>query len=156
MRSTVHRGRAPKSGGNALIETVFALSVLLSVAMGTVEFGQFLYVKHAFNSAARDGARAAIVSGSTPAKVVSAVTAALLQANVTYNSSWLTITDTTTGADATSSFTGVSSGDTIKVSVSVSYDLIPNVVRPLYTLTANKFGIKNGKAMTGVCSMMKE
>jgi Flp pilus assembly protein TadG len=155
MRSTVHGRRAIRLRGNALIETVFALSVLLSVAMGTVEFGQFLYIKHAFNSAARDGARAAIVSGGTQAKVVTAITNALAQANVTYNSSWVTITDTTTSATVTDVST-VPTGDTIKVSVSVNYDLIPNVVRPLYTMTANKFGIKNGKPMTGVCSMMKE
>src|SRR5580765_7874887 len=94
----IERFTRARAGGNALIETVLALTVLLTVSMGMVEFGQFLYIKHAFNSAARDGARAAIVSTATQAKVVSAITATLQQANVTYNSSWLTITDVTTGA----------------------------------------------------------
>jgi Flp pilus assembly protein TadG len=152
MRSTVlTRPRAAR--GNALIETAVALFVLLFVAMGMVEFGQFLYIKHAFNSAARDGARAAIISGGTQAKVVAAITNALQQANVTYNSSWLTMTDTTTSATVTDVST-VPSGDTIKISLSVNYDLIPNVTRPLYTLTGK--GIKNGKPITGVCAMMKE
>src|SRR5439155_9649998 len=126
MRSLIHPRRR-FAGGNALIETVLALTVLLSVAMGSVEFGQFLYIKHAFNSAARDAARAGIVSTGTQAKVVTAITNALQQANVTYNSSWLTMTDLTTGATVSDVAT-VTSGDTLQISLSVNYDLIPTVV----------------------------
>jgi Flp pilus assembly protein TadG len=145
--------RCRARGGNALIETALALVVLLAVAMGVVEFGQYLYIKHAFNSAARDGARAAIVSSATQTKVTTAITNTLAQANVTYNSSWLTITDTTTATTVTDVST-VPSGDTIQVSVSTTYDQIPNVVRPLYSMTGQ--GIKNGKKVTGTCAMLKE
>jgi Flp pilus assembly protein TadG len=146
-------GRCRARGGNALIETALALVVMLSVAMGMVEFGQYLYIKHAFNSAARDGARTAILSTSTQSKITSAITTTLAQANVTFNSSWLTITDLTTSTTVTD-ITTVSSGDTIQVALSVNYDTIPNVVRPLYAMTGQ--GIKNGKKMTGSCAMLKE
>jgi len=149
------RRRRGSRGGNALIETSLALIVLLWVAMGMVEFGQFLYMKQAFNAAARDGARVASINTGTQAKVVAAVTAGLQQANVAYNASWLTITDLTTGT-AVTDITSVTSGDSLRVTVSVNYDQIPNVVRPLYTMTATRFGIKNGKPITGTCTMLKE
>jgi Flp pilus assembly protein TadG len=149
------RTRAGFRSGNALLETALAMFVLLFVAMGMVEFGQYLYIKHAFNSAARDGARIAILSSATQTKLTSAITTTLAQANITFNSSWLTVTDLTTNTTVADISTATS-GDTIQVALSVNYDTIPNVVRPLYTLTGQTAGIKNGKKMSGACAMLKE
>ena len=53
-------GRRPaarrRRGGNSTLEMCLVLPVLLSIAFGVVEFGQYLYVKHCFESAARDAA----------------------------------------------------------------------------------------------------
>jgi hypothetical protein len=48
----------------------------------------------------------------------------------------------------------VTSGDTIQVAIAVNYDQIPNVVRPLFAMTGQ--GIRNGKRISGTCSMLKE
>ena len=74
---------------------------------------------------------------------------------MTFNSSWLTITDLTTGGTVADIATATS-GDTIQVALSVNYDTIPNIVRPLYTMTGQTAGIKNGKKMTAACAMLKE
>jgi Flp pilus assembly protein TadG len=139
--------------GNAIIEVAIVLNVLTWVGMGMVEFGQYFYIKHAFEAAARDGARQATLPSATQTAVTSAITSTLQQANVTYNSSWLTIKDLTSNTTVTDIST-VSSGHTVQLTLSVNYDQIPNVVRPLYSITGK--GIKNGKPMTGLCVVLKE
>ena len=44
------------------LELAFALPLLLVLAFGTIEFGYWFYLEHNFQAAAREGARAAIVS----------------------------------------------------------------------------------------------
>src|SRR5208282_2208782 len=78
-------------------EMAVAFQVLLFLSMGMIEFGQYFYIKHCFESAVRDGARYAILASATQSQTVSTISTTLAQANVTYNSSWLTITDLTAG-----------------------------------------------------------
>ena len=49
------------------LEMAFALPLLLVLAFGTCEFGYWFYLEHNFQAAAREGARAAIVSKWTSA-----------------------------------------------------------------------------------------
>ena len=65
-------GRPPRRG-NALLDLAFVLPILLALTFGAVEYGYALYVKHVLQGAAREGARAAIVAGATPANVNSAI-----------------------------------------------------------------------------------
>ena len=44
---------------------VFAFQLLMFISMGMVEFGQYFYIKHAFEGAARDAARAAVLATAT-------------------------------------------------------------------------------------------
>jgi Flp pilus assembly protein TadG len=44
------------------LELALALPLLLVLAFGTIEFGYWFYLEHNFQAAAREGARAAIVS----------------------------------------------------------------------------------------------
>ncbi len=151
-RKTRIRSSTRRSGG-ALIEMAFTLQLLLWLSMGCVEFGQYFYIKHCFESAARDGCRTAILGTATEAAVTTAITNTLAQANVTFNSSWLTISD----LDAVTTVTNVANvpqGDRIEVALSTSYYQIPNVCRPLYSITGK--GIGNGKQMTAECTMYKE
>jgi Flp pilus assembly protein TadG len=142
-------------GGNSTIEMVFAMQLLMFICMGMVEFGQFFYIKHAFEAAARDAARASILATATSTSPTTAATYTLSEANVTFNSAWLTITDTTTGATVTDVST-IAAGDILQVQLKATYDQIPNVMRPLYAITGNNFGIKNGKQMLGQCTMVRE
>jgi Flp pilus assembly protein TadG len=139
--------------GAAVIEMVFAFSLLMFIAMGMVEFGQYFYIKHAFEAAARDAARASILATATSSSPATAATYTLAEANVTFNSSWLTIYDTTTSSTVTD-VTTVAAGDILQVQISTTYDQIPNVLRPLYSMTGQ--GIKNGKPMLGQCTMVRE
>jgi Flp pilus assembly protein TadG len=48
--------------GAETLELALALPLLLVLAFGTIEFGYWFYLEHNFQAAAREGARAAIVS----------------------------------------------------------------------------------------------
>ena len=139
----------------AVMEMVLVMPVLLGLCFGLVEFGQYMYIKHAFEAAARDATRIAILSTATQTQVTSALSSTLSQANVNFNSSWLTITDL--GPSETGTITDVSTvpmGDELQLVLSANYASIPNAVRPLYSLTG--VGIGNGKLVVGECTMVKE
>ena len=73
--SILHRPprRRPRRSGNALLDLAFVLPILLMLTFGAVEYGYALYVKHALQGAAREGARTAIVAGATPTQVQAAI-----------------------------------------------------------------------------------
>jgi Flp pilus assembly protein TadG len=141
--------------GNSVLEMSLLLPVLLSLAFGLVEFGQYLYIKHCFESAARDAARVAVLSSATQAQVTSVVSSTLLQANITYSSSWLTITDLgPSGSGTVSNIANVPAGDEMQFTLSTNYSAIPNVVRPLSSMTG--IGVKSTTNVVGMCTMVKE
>jgi Flp pilus assembly protein TadG len=141
--------------GNSTLEMVLVLPVLLSMAFGLVEFGQYLYVKHCFESAARDAARVAVLSTATQSQMTSVLSSTLAQANVTYSSSWLTITDLgPSGSGTVSNIANVAAGDEMQFTLSTNYSAIPNVVRPLSSFTG--IGVKSTTNVVGMCTMVKE
>jgi len=147
--------RSRRRRGGALVELALTFPLVCSMAFGLVEFGQYMYIKHCFEAAARDATRVAIMGNATQAQVTSALTTTLAEANVTYSSSWLTITDlgpSTTGAVA--NVAAVPMGDEIQLTLSATYSSIPNAVRPLYQMTG--VGIGSGKHVVGECTMIKE
>jgi Flp pilus assembly protein TadG len=141
--------------GGAVLELALTFPVFLAMAFGLVEFGQYMYIKHCFEAAARDAARVGIMSNATQSQVTTTLTNTLAQGNVTFSSSWLTITDLGPSATGTvSNVANVSAGDQLQFSVSTTYSSIPNVVRPLYNMTGA--GIGSGKVVSGICTMVKE
>jgi len=66
--------------GNALLDLAFVLPILLGLTFGAVEYGYAIYVKHALQGAAREGARRAIIAGATQAQVQAAVDDSMQQA----------------------------------------------------------------------------
>ena len=147
------RGQPKRRRGLEVIEMAVAFQVLLFLSMGMIEFGQYFYIKHCFESAVRDGARYAILASATQTQTVSTITTTLAQANVTYNSSWLTITDLTAGTTVADVST-VPQGDQLEFVLSTTYGNIPNAVRPLNSMTGK--GIGNGKVVSAACIMVKE
>jgi Flp pilus assembly protein TadG len=92
--------------GNAVIEAVLVIPILLLLAFGTVEFGHFFFVKHNLQGAAREGARAAIVSGATNGDVNDAVSASMTAAGLegsgyTVTTNPADLSTATTGTDIT-------------------------------------------------------
>ncbi|HEX4125912.1 MAG TPA: TadE/TadG family type IV pilus assembly protein [Tepidisphaeraceae bacterium] len=147
----------PRRGrrGTAMMELAIAFPIMLAMAFGLCEFGQYMYIRHCFEGAARDAMREAILSTATQTQVTSTITSTLAQANVTYNSSWCTITDS--GPSYTGTVTDVSTvsaGDELTLTLSAKYSTIPCAVRPLYSMTG--VGIGPNKMVVGECTMIKE
>ena len=67
-----HRHRYRR--GNAVLETTVAMSLLLSLTLGSIEFGYCIYMRHVVQMASVAGARAAVLSTSTQSRVTSAIT----------------------------------------------------------------------------------
>ncbi len=148
-RRSILRGRR----GVELLEMSIALSVLLFVTFGMVEFGQYYYVKHCFEAAVRDGSRVAILPSASQAQMLATMTTTLQQANVTFNASWLTVTDQTAGTTVTD-VSQIPIGDQVQFTLSATYASIPNAMRPLYSLSGK--GIGPGKVLTATCVTIKE
>jgi Flp pilus assembly protein TadG len=114
--------------------------------MGGVEFGWYMYAKHVLQSAARDGARAAIVSGATHAQATGAISNSM--SNASMGSSGYTYAFNNASTNATiSDVSTVAKGTGIKVTVSVNFGSLN--VRPLGIIPANK-------AVVGVTALVKE
>jgi Flp pilus assembly protein TadG len=56
-----------------MVEAAIIFPVLLYMVFGCVDFGQFLYIKHTMQGAAREGARAGSTPNTTNADVTTAV-----------------------------------------------------------------------------------
>jgi Flp pilus assembly protein TadG len=138
--------RQRRRRGAALIEAVFCTAVLFYLVMGGVEFGWFMYAKHVVQSAARDGARAAIISGSTQSAATSAISYTMTNAamqNSGYTYSFVNASNNATITDVSA----VARGTGIKVTVSVNFGSFN--VRPLGVIPANK-------AIVGITTLVKE
>jgi Flp pilus assembly protein TadG len=144
----------PAPRGGSIIEMAFVLQLLLWLAMGMAEFGQYFYIKSAFQAAARDVARASILATAVQTDPATTATRTLGFANVTFNSSWMTITDVTSTPVTVTDVSTVAAGHALQVTITTNYASIPNAYRPLFQITGQ--GIGNGKAVTGQCCMIKE
>jgi Flp pilus assembly protein TadG len=150
-RTSVRRSRRQ---GNSIIEMAFVLNILLWLAMGMAEFGQYFYIKSAFQAAARDVARASILATAVKGDPATTATRTLGFANVTFDSSWMTITDITSTPVTVTDVSTVPAGHALQITITTNYSAIPTVYRPLSQITGK--GIGTGKVMTGSCCMIKE
>jgi Flp pilus assembly protein TadG len=66
--------------GAALVEMALVLPVFLAVVMGIIEFGRGMWVGNMVTNAAREGARIAVLDGSTNAQVQQAISEFLTSA----------------------------------------------------------------------------
>jgi Flp pilus assembly protein TadG len=140
------RNRRSRSRGAALIEAVFCTAVLFYLVMGGVEFGWYMYAKHVVQSAARDGARTAIISGSTHSASTTAISYTMTNASM-QNSGYTYAFRNASNNAVISDVSAVTRGTGIKVTVSVNFGAFN--VRPLGIIPANK-------AIVGVTTLVKE
>lgn len=158
MTVGMRRGtRRQRRGGNSIIQMVIVMQVLLIVFFGAVEFGQYLYIKHAFQAAARDAARAASLPTATAGSVQTVAANTLMQANVTMSSGWYQLYDVSSDGStstAVSDPTLIPSGDRVQVQIVTTYDQVPNAFRPLFQIFRK--GIGTGKPISGSATVVRE
>jgi Flp pilus assembly protein TadG len=109
--------------GGALLEAAIVMPVLLYIAFGTVEFGYYFYVRHTLDGAAREGARAGIVSGGTYANVTTAVGNVMSAAKLS-NSGYSTVVQD--NGTTVASLSSANTGDAITVTVSCTWSTVGN------------------------------
>ncbi len=132
--------------GAAVLELAITMGLLLSLSFGMIEFGYCYYCKNMLVGAAREGARVAIVDGSTSSTVSTNVANAL--ASMKWPSSYysIAITDTSNNPINLSS---VAVGTQVEVTVSANWGTIGQGFRPLGL-------ISSGKTISGSVVMRKE
>jgi len=141
-------------GGIAILEMAIVLPLLTFLGMGIAEFGQFFYVRHAFEAATRDAARFAIPGSAKQGDPAAAATATLAQAGITFNASMMTIIDCSNWNGTVSDVSGIQSGHILSVYMQATYSALPNAYRPLSSFSGA--GIGSGKVITCQCTMVKE
>jgi len=130
--------------GTTVMETCIVLLMLSYLVFGMVEFGYYFYVKNAMEGAAREGARAGIVSGNYN----TAVTTAAQNAMVGFNTANFTVSVTDTSGSALEAGTAAA-GVQIKVTVSATWSTIGAGFRPMNLIGGTK-------TISGACVMRKE
>jgi len=125
---------------------VIVLPLIASLTFGMVEFAYCFYCTNMLEGAARDGARFAILSGSTSTTVSTAVTNAL--ATTHWPSSYYTVAITDTSGNALNPSTAAV-GTQVEVTVSANWGTVGNGFSPLQLMSTSK-------TITGSCVMRKE
>ena len=128
------RRRRLRGLGNATIEMVLALGILLNLTFGTIEFGHFFFVKNTLQGAAREGARAAISAAATNTEVTTAVNASLTAAGFTTSNYTIAIRNSTDTADV--NVATVTAGSSILVKVTGTWGTVG--LRPLGLISSTK------------------
>jgi len=153
MRQTTNK-RLRFRSGNAVLDMALVLPLLIAITFGAVEYGYALYIKHSLQSAAREGARAAIVAGATAQNVQDAVDNSMFAAGfaqtkyvrpptIEYEKAGTTTWSTAWGSAV--------AGDSIRVSVVTTWGTAGVSVLPSYL-----GGISTSKQLTGATTMRKE
>ena len=156
-------GGALRRGGAVTLEMALTLSILFSICYGLIEFGYYFYVKNTMEGAAREGCRAAIVTGATIAAANSAVENQLQVANLvpsgttasgtgtyTIGNYTVTYTDSTTSTTLNSStLPTMPIGDTLTTTITATWVTVGAGFRPMAL-------IGSSKTLTTASAMRKE
>jgi Flp pilus assembly protein TadG len=134
--------------GAAVVEMAICLPLLFTVVLGIVEFGRGMMVSELVNNSAREGARLAIVAGTTNNDVTQAVKDFLQAAGI--NSQDVTVTITVTAAtgnpNPNNQVGNATTRDVCTVQVQVPFNKV-SFIPGSYL---------NGKNLKGLCAMRHE
>lgn len=131
--------------GAATLELALTLTILLAVTYGTIEFGQYFYVKNQLQGAAREGVRTAVTNGATQSDITSAVAHVMDVAGLK-NSGYST---TIKVKNAVANISSAQSGDQVSVEVQCTWGTVGSGYRPFTLIGANK-------VVKGIAVMRKE
>ena len=129
--SRQRRARRRRNGA-AILEMALTLTLLLGLTFGSIEFGYFFFVKNTVQSAAREGARAAIPPSASNNDVNGAVNNSLTAAGM--NTSSFTTTVRVNGVVANAST--AAAGQQVEVVVTASWGTVG--LRPLGLISSSK------------------
>src|SRR5690349_3828318 len=122
-RHNTRRNRPRFRSGNAVLDMALVMPLLIALTFGAVEYGFALYIKHSLQSAAREGARAAVVSGATATDVQTAVDSSMSAAG--FGTSKYTrpptIEYSTNGTSWSTSWASATAGNSIRVTVNTTW-----------------------------------
>ena len=105
--------------GTAAVEMALTLPIFISAVLGIVELGRGIMVCQMLETAARNGARLAIIDNTTNAQVTSTVQTFLqTTANIAPGNVTISIADNGNGS---ASLANAATGDTISVTVTVPF-----------------------------------
>jgi Flp pilus assembly protein TadG len=151
-RRPATRGLRSRSG-NAVLDMALVLPLLIALTFGAVEYGYALYIKHSLQAAAREGTRAAIVSGATASDVQTAVDSSMSAAGFATSKYTRppTIEYSTNGTTWSTSWGSAVAGNSIRVTVTTTWGTAGISVLP-----TQLGGIGTGKVLTGSTTMRKE
>lgn len=120
--------------GSAIMDAALVFPVLISLTFGSVEFGHFFFVKHSFQGAAREGARAGIAPGATNTDVTTAVAAAMTSAG--FSSSQYTVSIRNSADTSNVNVATTTAGTSVLVKVTANWGTVG--IRPLGLIGTSK------------------
>jgi Flp pilus assembly protein TadG len=124
--------------GAALVEFAIVFPVFILVILGIIEFGRAFMIGQLVTNAAREGARQAVLDGSTNSAVTSTVTT-FLQGAGNVSPSDTTVTITVSSAAAANQLANAKSGDLCTIRVSVPFSKV-SFLTPQFLATTNLVG----------------
>lgn len=127
QRKHSSRPRPPQRRGAAVVEMAFVMPVFVGIVLGIIEFGRGMMVGQVVTNAAREGARNAVIDGSTNATVESFIKTYLQNAVGPGGGSasvTITITPATGNQNPGNSLSNARSKDLIQVRVSVPFNQV--------------------------------
>ena len=139
----------PTRRGAVIVEMALVLPIFLALVLGIIEFGRGLMVGQLVTNAAREGARKAILDGSTNSDITATIQSYLAtSANV--STSDITVTITVTPAQGNpnpgNSIAACKSKDLITITAQIPFNKV--------ALVAGKY--LKGKMLTGTAAMRHE
>lgn len=142
MRSPVlwtrRQSHTSQRSGAALVEFAIVLPVFFLLILGIIEFGRAFMVGQLVTNAAREGARQAVLDGSTNTAVTSTITS-FLQGAGNISPTNVTVTITVSTAAAANQLANAKSGDLCTIRVSVPFNQV-SYLTPSYMATTNLVG----------------
>ena len=150
LRSFGNRSSSDRRRGAVTVEMALVLPIFISLVLGIIEFGRGFMVAQLVTNAAREGARRAIVDGSTNSDVTSYIQTFLhTSSNVATGDVSVTITVTPAAgnpANPSNAISACQSRDLINIAVSIPFNKV--------ALVTGKY--LAGKNLTGSASMRHE
>ena len=143
-------GWTRRDDGAALIEAAFTLPLMLFICIGILEFGRAYQAWQIVTNASREGARVAVLPGSTDLGVTSRVTA-YLQAGVLNKPETATVS---IQRNATVSLGGALTAAATKVKVEYPFQFV--VLQPIAELMAKNSTVGQAFTMRAVTTMRNE
>jgi len=128
---------APRRGA-ALVEFAIVFPVFILVILGIIEFGRAFMIGQLVTNAAREGARQAVLDGSSNSAVSSTVTS-FMQGAGNVSPSDVTVTIAVSTAAAANQLSAAKSGDLCTIRVSVPFSKV-SYLTPSFLATTNLVG----------------